>query len=437
MDNIKQVPLGLCGLGTVGSALVNLLQENKALLTSRLGVTPVLLQIGARRPSPLCNINGIEREKNIFLVADDSRSKIFIELIGGTDVAFELTMRAFAAKKDVITANKALIAEKGALLLKEARKQGVRYFYEASVAGGIPIIKVLQEALVANRINRISGIINGTANYILSAMSQGGKEFSSSLKEARELGYAEADPTFDINGTDSAHKITILSSLAFGIPFAYHKVYKEGIADIMIDEIYHAKELGFVIKHLAIAESLSSDDRIKKISLRVHPALVRKEQEIAAVNGVTNGIMVDSYPLGRSFYGGVGAGGAATASAVVSDISDCIRYAGSDNVILLASDNTNNKDILLVDIEETSSEFYLRINVNDEAGVLANITEILSSLGISIEGIHQKESSQSGSVPVIIITHKTLEKTINIAIKKIEAMNAVVNETIKLRILAE
>ena len=442
---MKEIPIALCGLGTVGSSVVKFLQKHKDILSSRLEALPVLVQIGARRSNPNCDISDIEREADIFKVADDKRSKILVELIGGVDDAFELTMRAFAANKDVVSANKALIAEKGELLMAAAREHGVNYFYEAAVAGGIPIIKVLREGLVANRVTRIAGIINGTGNYILTAMAQEGKSFPDALQEAQGLGYAEADPTYDINGTDSAHKIAILAALAFDIPFSYDRVYKEGITDIMPDDVNHAKELGYVIKHLAIAQLSSSDNGAEKISIRVHPTLVSKREEIAVVNGVTNGVMIDSIPLGRTFYSGAGAGGEATASAVLADISDCIRCSHSGEVASNKgkSDGNNNamlkRNIDFTAIAETSSEFYLRVNVEDEAGVLANITEILSSSNISIEGLHQKEHhpSQPDLVPVIIITHLTKEQIINQAIQQIEKIPQVVGKVIKLRILSE
>ena len=440
---MKEIPIALCGLGTVGSSVVKLLQEHKDILSSRLEALPALVQIGARRPNPNCDISDIERETDIFKVADDTRSKILVELIGGVDDAFELTMRAFAAQKDVISANKALIAEKGELLMAAAREHGVNYFYEAAVAGGIPIIKVLREGLVANRVTRIAGIINGTGNYILTAMAQEGKSFPDALQEAQGLGYAEADPTYDIDGTDSAHKITILAALAFDIPFSYDRVYKEGITDIMPDDVNHAKELGYVIKHLAIAQLSSSDNGAEKISIRVHPTLVSKREEIAVVNGVTNGVMIDSIPLGRTFYSGAGAGGEATASAVLADLSDCIRGSRSGEVASNKGEGNNNamlnRNIDFTPIAEISSEFYLRVNVEDEAGVLAKITEILSSSNISIEGLHQKEHhpSQPDLVPVIIITHLTKEQTINQAIQQIEKIPQVVGKVIKLRILSE
>ena len=442
---MKEIPIALCGLGTVGSSVVKLLQEHKDILSSRLEALPALVQIGARRPNPNCDINDIEREADIFKVADDTRSKILVELIGGVDDAFELTMRAFAAQKDVISANKALIAEKGELLMAAAREHGVNYFYEAAVAGGIPIIKVLREGLVANRVTRIAGIINGTGNYILTAMAQEDKSFPDALQEAQGLGYAEADPTYDIDGTDSAHKIAILAALAFDIPFSYDRVYKEGITDIMPDDVNHAKELGYVIKHLAIAQLSSSDNGAEKISIRVHPTLVSKREEIAVVNGVTNGVMIDSIPLGRTFYSGAGAGGEATASAVLADLSDCIRGSRSGEVVSNKGEGNNkdnqmlNRNIDFAPIAEISSEFYLRVNVEDEAGVLAKITEILSSSNISIEGLHQKEHhpSQPDLVPVIIITHLTKEQTINQAIQQIEKIPQVVGKVIKLRILSE
>ena len=428
---MQKIPIALCGLGTVGSAVFNLLKQSSKQTASRYGIKFDLVQVGLRRPKPpksiksgLGGLGKTERVKNISKLAEDPRSKFIIELIGGVDAAYDLTMSAFKHKKSVITANKALIAEKGNQLFAAAAKEGVSYYFEGAVAGGIPIIKVVKQGLAANKIKRIAGIINGTSNYILTQMSEAGADFADVLKEVQELGYAEADPTFDIDGTDAAHKLTILASLAFDIAFSYKHIHKEGIANINIEDIKWADELGYAVKHLAIAESLADG----KLSLRVHPTLVHKDETIASVGGVLNGVVIDSHPLGRSFYSGAGAGGGATASAVVADLLEAVV---NPEVIVAEKYNTKQK---FASISESSSEYFLRMNVKDEAGVLAHITEELSSKKISIEGLTQKESQSGEITPLVIITHTAKDKDIDAVIARIRKLPQVKGGVVKLRI---
>ena len=427
---MRKISLALCGLGTVGSGVVRLLQSHREQIASRLGADLQLVQVGARRPNPTCELGSVKRVEDVFSLVEHKEARILIELLGGTDTAYELTRRAFKAGKNVITANKALIAEKGDELMQLAHESGVSYAYEGAVAGGIPIVKVLREGLAANSIHRISGIINGTANFILSCMMEEKLSFPAALKQAQENGYAEADPSFDINGTDSAHKLKILSSFAFDASLANMEVYKEGIEDISFEELQYARELGYEIKHLAIAEHLFND----RLNLRVHPALVHKEKALAQVSGVTNAIMIEGTPIGSSFYSGPGAGGDATASAVVADIMDMVRCPEGFKPFFYRRLKKAN----YVPPESIESEFYVRVNVRDETGVMAKLTQILSKENISIEALHQKEQEEREpqTVPVIIITHKTPEKNLNRAIENMQGLDEVMEKIIRLRVFA-
>ena len=387
-----------------------------------------LVQVGARRPNPLCDLRGIERTEDVFAPTEHKEARILIELLGGTDIAYELTCRAFAAGKSVITANKALIAEKGDELVKLAQRHKVSYIYEAAVAGGIPIIKVIKEGLAANRIDRLTGIINGTTNYILSRMTEEKISFPHALKEAQEKGYAEADPQFDINGVDSSHKLAILASLAFDIPFSDMQLSYEGIATLSAQEVEYAQQLGYKVKHLAIAERLAD----ARINLRVHLTLVHHSQSLAQVSGVTNAVMIDSVPLGTTFYTGPGAGGDATASAVVADLMDMVRgFQGEQHFY---QEPGRARYAPLADITE---EFYLRANVKDRAGVMAQLTGILSQENISIEALHQQEHSLEDprAVPIVILTHSVAEKNLTRAIKRLEELDTVTDKIISLRVL--
>ena len=423
--SIPSTPLVMSGLGEVGSAVARLLAENGEELTARLGSHLHLAQVGARRANAKSGLDDALRAEDVFAPIKHPQANILLELMGGTDTAYELTRQAFAAGKNVVTANKALVAEKGEELLQMARAQGVHYLYEAAVAGGIPIIKMLREGLIANRIHRITGIVNGTCNYILSRMQK--DSFATSLKQAQDLGYAERDPSFDIDGTDSAHKITILASLAFDMPLAYTKTHKIGIEHLHSQDLHYADQLGYVIKHLAVAEARAD----QSVSIRVHPALVAKHSPLAQVMGVTNALMVESDPLGLTFFSGPGAGGSATASAVLADVADIV--AGGELPKL-----RRQKEPSFTPFEDLASEFYLHINAPEKQGVMAQLTSILSDEGISIEALHQQEHAMEdkSAVPIIVLTHKTVCRNIMRAISKIERSDASLNRVVHLPVFS-
>ena len=402
---------------------MRLLEQNQETLNSRLGHSFHLAQVGARRPNPKSGLDDAIRVNDIFVAAGHPEASVLIELIGGTDHAYELTKQALTSGKSVVTANKALVAEKGEELIRLAHANGVHYLYEAAVAGGIPIIKVLREGLVANRIHRITGIVNGTCNYILSQMSAG--TFADTLKEAQELGYAERDPTFDIDGTDSLHKITILAGLAFDIPLSPDKVYRVGIEHLTKEDVCYAEQLNYVIKHLAVAEILDDES----VSMRVQPALVETDSPLARVTGVTNALMIESDPLGQTFFSGPGAGGPATASAVLSDLAHVATTAAPTVM-------RTKRQMRFAPVESLESEFYLRISAAEKPGVMAHITGILSEAGISIEALHQREHAREDKspVPIIILTHTTSYKNMRDALTKIENSDASLAPVISLPI---
>ena len=425
---MEKIPVVLCGLGTVGSGVVRLLQNNRENIKERLGAELQLVQVGARRPNPSCDLGSITRTEDVLAPAEHEEARILIELLGGTDVAYELTRRALTAGKSVITANKALLAAKGDELVQLARENKVRYVYEAAVAGGVPIIKVIKEGLAAAEIVRLTGIINGTANYILSQMTEEGVSFADALKEAQARGYAEADPKFDVNGNDSSHKLAILAALAFAIPLTNTRIFCEGITQLATQELEYAHQLGYVVKHLAIAERFADE----RINLRVRPTLVHQTHELARVSGVTNAVMIDSIPLGATFYGGPGAGGDATASAVVADLMDLVRCPLWED-----RDLPPPRKVPYVPLADIVTEFYLRVNVRDEAGVMAEITRILSDANISIEALHQQEHSPADpqAVPIIVLTHRVAEKNLRRAIDKIARLAAVTAKLVCLPVL--
>lgn len=390
-----------------------------------------IVQIGARRDNPACDTSMFNVTREIFDVANNPDVDIIVELIGGTTVAKDIVLTAIGNGKHVVTANKALIAEHGNEIFSAAASKGVNVMYEAAVAGGIPIIKALREGLAANRIEWIAGIINGTGNFILTEMQEKGREFDDVLKEAQVLGYAEADPTFDVEGIDAAHKLTIMASIAFGIPLQFDAAYTEGISKITPADIEYADQLGYRVKHLGITRRSGAG-----VELRVHPTLVPKDRLIANVNGVMNAVLVKGDAVGPTLYYGAGAGGEATGSAVVADIVDVARTLGcaQDNIVPpLAFVKTEDTRILPVDHINTC--YYLRIEVQERSGVLAEITKILSEQNISIEAMLQKEIHQQGRlVPIIILTHCVLEKDMNDAIKKLQALEEVGQEIIRIRL---
>ena len=428
---MKPVKVGLVGLGTVGSGTFNILTRNGADIARRVGRPIEIIQIGARRDNPACDTSSYNVSRDIFDVVSNPEVDIVVELIGGTTVAKEIILTAIENGKHVVTANKALIAEHGNEIFAAAGDKGVSVLYEAAVAGGIPIIKALREGLAANSIEWIAGIINGTGNFILTEMQEKGREFSDVLEEAQALGYAEADPTFDVEGIDAAHKLTIMASIAFGMPLQFESAYTEGISKITPADIEYASQLGYRIKHLGITRRSSEG-----VELRVHPTLVPKDRLIANVNGVMNAILVKGDAVGPTLYYGPGAGDEATGSSVVADIVDLARTMASDRDHLvppLAFKTSVDTPVLPVDQVETC--YYLRIEVQERPGVLAEITKILSDQNISIEAVLQKEISKQGClIPIIILTHKVLEKDMNNALEKIQGLDEVGQEIIRIRL---
>jgi homoserine dehydrogenase len=372
-------------------------------------------------------------EYDAFAVVDDPDTEIIVELIGGVDLAKELTLRAIERGKHVVTANKALIALHGNEIFARARDNGVTVGFEAAVAGGIPIIKAVREGLVGNRIEWLAGIINGTSNFILSEMLYAGREFGEVLAEAQRLGYAEADPTFDVEGVDAAHKLTILASIAFGIPLQFDKVHMEGIGQISTDDVAYASELGFRIKHLGICRREGDG-----IGLRVHPTLLPERQLLANVDGVMNAVMVNADPLGPTLYYGAGAGADPTASAVVADLVDVVReftLEPENRVPYLAFQSHSLSDEPVVGMEAVDTAYYLRLEAQDEPGVLAEVTGVLSQAGISIEAVIQKQPAPGAeTVPVILLTHRVRESKMDAACQAIEALDAVHGSLVRIRV---
>ncbi len=429
----RAVRIGICGLGTVGSGTVNVMARNREAIAARCGRPVEIVQIGARRDNPACDTSGINISREIFDVASNPDVDVLVELIGGTTVARELVLAAVANGKHVVTANKALIAEHGNELFAAAAEQGVTIAYEAAVAGGIPIIKSLREGLVGNRIEWLAGIINGTGNYILTEMREKGRSFDEALRQAQELGYAEADPTFDVEGIDAAHKLVIMASLAFGMPLAFDKVYTEGISGVSSEDIRYADELGYRIKHLGIARGTD-----KGVELRVHPTLIPQRRLIANVNGVMNAVLVSGDAVGPTLYYGAGAGDEATASAVIADIVDVARTLESrpEERVPLAGvtrDSQGNTDVLPMD--EVVTSYYLRISAHDKPGVMSQVASICSDQGISIEALIQHEPAEGEAlVPVVILTSRAREARLREAVAQIEALDTVEGAVVRIRV---
>ncbi len=434
-SNIEPVKIGICGLGTVGYGTYTLLNKNRRDIARRIGSELVVTHVGSRRLRPGQDIGDTRYSTDPFAVVDDPEVQIVLELMGGTTVARELVLKAIANGKHVVTANKALVAEYGNEIFAAAAEKKVLVAYEASVAGGIPIIKAIREGLAGNSIQWVSGIINGTGNFILTEMREKGRAFADVLKEAQALGYAEADPTFDIEGIDAAHKLTILASIAFGIPLQFDKVYTEGISKLTKQDIRYADELGYRIKHLGISRRTPEG-----IELRVHPTFIDEDSLIANVNGVMNAVMVNGDAVGSTLYYGAGAGAFPTASAVVADIIDVARMIAcpESSVPALAFLDHALSDLPILPMEEVHSAYYLRITALDQVGVLSDITEILGDCSINIEAIIQKEprgpDADSQRVPVIILTHEVKEKVMNEAIRKIEALPTVADKVMRIRV---
>ncbi|MDN5849005.1 MAG: homoserine dehydrogenase [Nitrococcus sp.] len=432
---MKAVRVGLLGLGTVGGGTVNLLTRNHDEITRRAGRAIEIVHAATRhldRPRT-CSTAGIRLTTDPFEVVDNPEIEIIVELIGGESPAKELTLRAIDNGKHVVTANKALIALHGNEIFRRAREKGATLGFEAAVAGGIPIIKAVREALVGNRIEWLAGIINGTANFILSEMFHESREFGEVLAEAQRLGYAEADPTFDVEGIDAAHKLTILASIAFGIPLQFDKVHIEGITHINRQDVAYAEELGFRIKHLGICRR---DDW--GISLRVHPTLLPARQLLSSVDGVMNAVMVKGDALGPTLFYGAGAGAEPTASAVVADLVDVVReftLEPENRVPFLAFQSHALSHEPLLPMAEIETAYYLRMQAADQPGVLAEVTRILGEAAISIEAIIQKQPAPGAEeVPVIILTHRVREWQIQQACERIEQLGSIQGYITRIRV---
>lgn len=432
---LKRVNVGICGLGTVGNGTFEVLKRNSVQINARAQRDIRIIHIGSRT----ANLDSeIKISRDIFDVVNDEAVDIVVELIGGTTVAKDLVMRAVSNGKHVVTANKALIAEFGNELFAEAKKNNVTISYEAAVAGGIPIIGAMREGLAANNIEWLAGIINGTGNFILTEMRDKGREFDDVLKEAQVLGYAEADPTFDVEGIDAAHKLVILASIAFGMPLQFKKVFTEGISRIAPEDVVNAEELGYRIKHLGIARRREDG----AVELRVHPTLIPEAQLIANVNGVMNAILVKGDAVGPTLYYGAGAGAEPTGSAVIADIVKTSRLVG--NTPQLGSDcyvpalgfsGDELDDLAILPIEEVETTYYLRISAMDRPGVLSQITQILSDTGISIEALIQKQPKEGDtSVSVILLTNCAIERQVIGAIEKIESLDSVNDKIVRIRV---
>jgi len=432
---LNSVKIGLLGLGTVGGGTVNVLKRNAAEITRRAGCNIEVISASARdltKPR-ICDTAGIELTTQAAEIVENPDVNIVVELIGGDTLAHEMVMRAIANGKHVVTANKALIAKHGNEIFAAAQKQGVIVAFEAAVAGGIPIIKAIREGLAGNHIEWLAGIINGTGNFILTEMRDKGRDFEDVLAEAQSLGYAEADPTFDVEGIDAAHKLTILASIAFGIPLQFEKAFTEGITKITREDVEYAEELGYRIKHLGVSRRTDSG-----IELRVHPTLIPEKRLIANVDGVMNAVLVQGDAVGPTLYYGAGAGADATASAVVADIIDIARVLTAEpshRVPYLAFQPDQMADTPILPMEEVVTAYYLRMSVIDNPGVLAEITRILGESTISIEAMIQKAGKSEGDVvPLILMTHEVKEGLMNQAINAIEKLDAIQGEIARIRV---
>jgi homoserine dehydrogenase len=432
---LKAVKVGLIGLGTVGGGTLNLLARNAAEIARRAGREILVTHAAAREydPDSLDGLDNIDVSDDAFSVVENSEVDIVVELMGGYSPALELVLKAIENGKHVVTANKALIAVHGNEIFEAAQARGVTVAFEAAVAGGIPIIKALREGLVANHIEWIAGIINGTGNFILTEMKDKSRDFADVLKEAQALGYAEADPTFDVEGIDAAHKLTILASLAFGIPLQFDKCYTEGIAKIEPLDIDYAGQFGYRIKHLGITRMTEAG-----IELRVHPTLIPEKRLIANVDGVMNAVLVRGDAVGSTLYYGAGAGSMPTASAVVADIVDVVRVLTSDpgnRVPYLAFQPDALSNVPVADMDDVHSAYYMRLALSDESGVLAKVTELLGESSISIEAFLQKPSpADADSATVVVLTKVTREGDFNAVLDKIRALPSVVREPVCFRV---
>jgi len=432
---VKPIRVGLLGIGTVGGGTWDVLNRNADEIRRRAGRAIEITQVADKATEVARKKVGKKARvlSDAYEVVRARDIDIVVELIGGYTVAKDLVLEAIKRGKHVVTANKALLATHGNEIFKAAQKKGVMVGFEASVAGGIPIIKAVREGLAANRIDWIAGIINGTSNFILSEMRDKGISFDSALKDAQKRGYAEADPTFDIEGVDAAHKLTILAALAFGIPMQFKKAYTEGISKLTQEDIRYAEELGYRIKLLGITKR-----KERGIELRVHPTLVPTRRLIANVEGVMNGILVKGDAVGPTLYYGAGAGAQPTASAVVADLIDVTRLITADpehRVPHLAFQPDQLSQVAILGIQEVETSYYLRMRVADKPGVLADVTRILADSKISIDAMVQKEPGKGEKrVDIVMLTHQALEKNVNQAIARIEKLSTVVGAVTRIRL---
>lgn len=430
---MKTVNIGLLGLGTVGGGTLNVLVRNADEISRRTGMNIRVHCAAAKSydPSGLDGLDSVTIHDDAGKVLADPDVDIVVELIGGYSPAREFVLEAIANGKHVVTANKALIAMHGEEIFAAAREKGVTVAFEAAVGGGIPIIKSLREGLAGNHIEWLAGIINGTGNFILTEMRDKGREFADVLSEAQQLGYAEADPTFDVEGIDAAHKLAILGSLAFGMPLRFDATYTEGITRIEPRDVTYAGELGYRIKHLGIARRTG-----KGVELRVHPTLIPARRLLANVDGVMNAVLVKGDMVGPTLYYGAGAGSLPTASAVVADIIDVARSLDCPQSFVPTQGYNNDaiEDISVLPIGEVETSFYLRMLAHDEPGVMAEVSTTLAEAGISIEAMRQYESvTDEGDVPLVMLTHRVTERIMDETIAKIEALPRIKGPVVRIR----
>jgi homoserine dehydrogenase len=432
---MKPVKIGILGLGTVGCGTISVLARNGQEIARRAGREINIVQASARdlKKKRPCSTDGIQLVQDPHEVVRNPQIEVVVELIGGYEPARTLVLEAIAHGKHVVTANKALIAVHGNEIFAQAQKKGVMVAFEAAVAGGIPIIKSVREGLAGNRIEWIAGIINGTSNFILTEMRDKGADFADALKEAQRLGYAESDPTFDVEGIDTAHKLTILAAIAFGIPLKFKQAYTEGITRITRMDVQYAEKLGYRLKLLGIARRTDGG-----VELRVHPTLIPERRLIANVDGAMNAVLVKGDAVGPTMFYGAGAGAEPTASAVVADLVDVVRTLTVDpnnRVPHLAFQPDALVDLPILPIEDVETSYYLRLHALDKPGVLAEVTRILADLNISIESILQKEPHPNEkTVPVIILTQRVREKNMNEAIARIEKLSSIEGSVARIRL---
>ena len=436
--SMKPIKVALLGIGTVGSGVFKVLQRNQTEIKARTGRGIEITLVADRAADHARSIVGNTTEviTDAFAAVTRPEIDIVVELIGGYTVAKELVLKAIENGKHVVTANKALLAVHGTEIFEAAQKKGVMVAFEAAVAGGIPIIKALREGLTANRIEWVAGIINGTTNFILSEMREKGLDFDVALKEAQKLGYAEADPTFDIEGVDAAHKVTLMSAIAFGVDVQFDKAYIEGITKLGSADIRYAEQLGYRIKLLGISKRTGTG-----VELRVHPTLIPAKRLIANVEGAMNAVVVQGDAVGTTLYYGKGAGSEPTASAVIADLVDVARLHTADphhRVPHLAFQPDAKSNLPILPMEEVVTSYYLRLRVADEAGVLATVTRILADAGISIDAILQREADEIGGegstqTDVILLTHVCTEAAMNAALAQMQALPTVLQPIVRIR----